>query len=135
MAINIVVSYAKKIPADQEYSSKQASISISAEISDIGQVVSESQKLYLLAEQSVNQKLKVNAVKQQVVQRPSQPSAPFRRSPSPITDSQHRFLSRLIQQGNHSVDEIIQDYQVGDLRNLSCRDAAILIDKLKVGAV
>ena len=48
-----------------------------------------------------------------------------------MTESQLRFLDRLIQQTNSSVPAILQQHQVGALRDLSCKAAAGLIDELK----
>ena len=52
-----------------------------------------------------------------------------------ITDSQLRFLNTLIKKGNHSVDAILHDFQIGNLRDLSCKDAVGLIDRLKTVSV
>jgi hypothetical protein len=54
-----------------------------------------------------------------------------RRGPAPVTDNQLRFLERLIQQTNSSVPAILEQHQVGALRDLSCKAAAGLIDELK----
>ena len=48
-----------------------------------------------------------------------------------MTDSQLRFLDRLIQQTNSDLPAILQEYQVANLRELSCKAAAGLIDQLK----
>jgi hypothetical protein len=58
-----------------------------------------------------------------------------RRGPAPATDSQLRFLDRLITQTNSSIPAILQQHQIGALRDLSCKAAAGLIDELKNLAV
>jgi len=141
MAIRIEAQLSKKIPIPgQEFSSQQASITISAEVTDPSQIVLESHRLYALAEQSVNQQLKITPAPSPQIQRsqptqhrPAQASAPYRRGPAPITDSQLRFLNKLIQQGNHDVHGILSDFAVQDLRDIPCKDAVGLIDRLKAG--
>ena len=54
-----------------------------------------------------------------------------RRGPALVTESQLRFLDRLIAQTGTNVDGILQHHQVGALRDLSCKAAAGLIDELK----
>ena len=54
-----------------------------------------------------------------------------RRGPAPVTDSQLRFLTRLIDQTKASLPAILDHHQVGGLDQLSCKDAAGLIDELK----
>lgn len=54
-----------------------------------------------------------------------------RRGPAPVTDSQLRFLDRLIQQAGANVAEICSQQRVGSLNDLSCKAAAELIDRLK----
>lgn len=123
------------------YSSRQASITISAEVSDPSQVVQEAKRIFGLAEIAVNQQLGISATPVastgiQPVSQHQRPSQPFQRSnrgPAPITDSQLRFLNRLIQQGNHSPEAILNDFQIGSLRDLSCKDAVDLIGRLKTG--
>lgn len=154
MAITIQAQLAKKVPIPgADYSSQQASITITAEVSDLSQVVTEAQHLYTLAERAVDQQLALTqpaATSQQPAaavvppthpapaRLPSQASQPYRtqrRGPAPVTDSQLRFLDRLIQQTNSSVPAILQQHQVGSLRDLSCKAAAGLIDELKAQTV
>ncbi len=54
-----------------------------------------------------------------------------RRGPAPVTDSQLRFLDRLIQQAGANIAEICAQERVGSLNDLSCKAAAELIDRLK----
>lgn len=153
MAITIQAQLAKKIPGEINFSSKQASITISAEVTDLNQVVAEAARLYALAEKAVDAQLAQHAVTapplaassqlsasspaptQSPVQRPvaSQPyrANPQRRAPAPVTESQLRFLDRLIQQTGSSVPAILEQHQVGALRDISCKAAAGLIDELK----
>jgi hypothetical protein len=181
MAITIQAQLAKKVPIPgATFSSQQASITITAEVSDLSQVVAEAQRLYALAEQAVDQQLAGPAPSQSIPASPSSPaysavsapaaassippgstpggptstgshqaqspsarpasagpraSQPYRgaqrRGPAPVTDSQLRFLKRLIDQSRAPLAGIFDQYQIGDLAQLSCRDAAQLIDELK----
>ena len=140
--ITIQAQLSKKVPiAGEQYSSRQASITISAEVSDPAQVVQEAKRIFGLAELAVNQQLGISVAPVAATgiqptsqrQRPSQPFQRSNRGPAPITDSQLRFLNRLIQQGNHSPEAILQDFQIGSLRDLSCKDAVDLIGRLKAG--
>ena len=152
MAITIQAQLAKKLPIPgSQFSSQQASITITAEVTDLNQVVAEAQRLHRLAEQAVDAQLNqppalqaalpqsptTSAPSTSPAQRPaaSQPyrnsSAAQRRGPAPVTESQLRFLDRLIQQTGSSVPAILDQHQVGALRDLSCKAAAGLIDELK----
>ena len=155
MAITIQAQLAKKLPIPgSSFSSQQASITISAEVTDLNQVVAEASRLYALAEQAVDLQLAgtppaqsapvASPVASNVPPQPSpRPAAsqPYRatsqprRGPAPVTDSQLRFLDRLITQTNSSVAAILHQHQVGSLRDLSCKAAAGLIDELKSQAV
>jgi hypothetical protein len=152
MAITIQANLAKKVPiTGTDYSSQQASITITAEVTDLNQVVAEAQRLYALAEQAVDAQLGQGSVQHTAPPpvppvpaaptrpasfQPRQASQPYRgnsqrRGPAPVTDSQLRFLKRLIDQTKAPLAGIFDQYQVGDLAQLSCRDAAGLIDELK----
>jgi len=151
MAITIAANLAKKLPIPgSQFSSQQASITISAEVTDLTQVVAEAQRIYAIAEQAVDAQLNRQAVTPPQSVKPAatpiqaQPrqgiSQPYRsngqrRQPAPVTDSQLRFLKRLIDQTKSAVPAILDQYQVGSLDQLSCRDAAGLIDELKGQAV
>ncbi|MBN8523893.1 MAG: hypothetical protein J0M02_01015 [Planctomycetes bacterium] len=147
MAITIQAQLAKKVPIPgADYSSQQASITISAEVTDLTQVVTEAQRIYAIAEQAVDAQLnrQTAAVPQsarsvaappqaqprQGISQPHRPNSQ-RRQPAAVTDSQLRFLKRLIDQTKVAVPAILDQYQVGSLDQLSCRDAAGLIDELK----
>ncbi len=148
MAITIAANLSKKVPIiGTGYSSQSASITISAEVSDLSQVAAEAQKIYRIAEAAVDAQL-AGTQPQATTQpsasppvqanpaRPTQASQPYRgngqrRQPAPVTDSQMRFLKRLIDQSKASVPAILNQFHVGDLSQLSCRDAAQLIDELK----
>jgi hypothetical protein len=151
MSIQIQAQLAKKLPIPgSQFSSQQASITITAEVTDLNQVVAEAQRLYALAEQAVDKQLAGASTPQPApvtspaapspqlhspAQRPSA-SQPYRggnqrRGPAPVTDSQLRFLDRLIHQTHCSVPAILQQHQVGALADLSCKAAAGLIDELK----
>jgi hypothetical protein len=152
MAIAITANLAKKVPiSDTDFSSLHASISITAEVTDLNQVVAEAKRLYALAEQAVDAQLAANmhAVHQPPAApqatptatatqaMPAQPRAsrPYpnttRRAPAPITDSQLRFLDRLIRETGTDPNTILQQHQIGSLRDLSCKAASQLLDELR----
>lgn len=160
MAITINVAAAKKLPHPAEqYGSIQATVSISGECGSIADAPAVMHDLFAAAQLGVDQHL----AQQTGAPSPAQPSAPHAASPArpsassqprhasqpyrasggqrrgsapaPVTDSQLRFLSRLIDQTKASVPAILDQYQVGALDQLSCRDAAGLIDSLKAQAV
>jgi hypothetical protein len=152
MAILIQAQLAKKVPIPgADFSSQQASITLNAEVSDLSQVAAEAQRLYSLAEQAVDAQLAghvrqpvapvaaspASAPTQVAPPAPSSASRPYapptstRRGPAPVTDSQLRFLDRLIRQTGVDPAAILAQHQVGTLRDLSCKVAAQLIDELK----
>lgn len=146
MALKLIINIAKKIPGPQEFSSVQASCSIEGELATGQDPVAEAAKLYAQAERAVDHQLgsmaggalpaaaSSNTPVQPPVQRQTT-SQPYqggqRRGPAPITDSQLRFLDRLIVQTRSSIPAILEQHQVGSLRDLSCKAAAGLIDQLK----
>lgn len=150
--VRIEAQLAKKLPIPgEDFSSKQASITITAEVADLSQVVAEAQRLYALAEEAVDAQLKQAPAAPTSSQRPSpnpapspaprqQASQPYhsgggqRRGPAPVTDSQIRFLERLIRDSGTDLNAILHHHQVGSLRDLSCKNAAGLIDELKANA-
>jgi len=123
--ITIQASLSKKIPiVGEQFSSQQASITISAEVTDPAQVVQEAQRLYALAELSVNQQLKIGIVSQAQPQRsaavipqqrPSQPFQRSNRSPAKISDSQLRFLQHLVTKTRTSVNAIHEEFRNSSL--------------------
>jgi hypothetical protein len=158
MAITIAANLAKKVPIPgSDFSSQQASITITAEVSDLNQVPAEAQKLYQLAEQAVDAQLRGGAITApeasppasrastppaaiRPTPPPSRSSAPYRgggsqrRGPAPITESQIRFLNQLIERNGYNHDAICDRLQVQGFQELSCKAAAELIDELKSGA-
>ncbi len=165
MALKLLINISKKVPGPQEYSSIQSSVSIENEISVGQDPIAEAARLQSQAEQAVDRFLGIELMARPTPsqapapqaalpqgpttaapsaspgQRPaaSQPyrnsSTAQRRGPAPVTDSQLRFLDRLITQTGSSVPAILQQHQVGALRDLSCKAAAGLIDELKGQAV
>lgn len=148
MAITIAANLSKKVPIPgADYSSQSASITITAEVTDLNQVGAEAQRLYSIAERAVDAQLAGAAQYAPPAQappsapaapprRPTQSSTPYRgssprRGPAPVTDSQIRFIQRLMNQTKAPLSGICEQYQVGGLDQLSCRDAAALIDELK----
>ena len=163
MAITIAATLSKKVPLPgTDYSSHQASITITAEVTDLSHIHAEAERLYALAEQAVDHQLGLAAVASggpttgrpasndpapngtsNAAQRPvtsSRAPQPYprtggRRGPAPATDSQLRFLERLVSQTGTSVDAICSAHRVGSLADLSCKEAAGVIDELKARGV
>ena len=153
MALKLIVNVSKKIQGKTNFSSTQASCSIEGEISSGQDPVQEAAKLYAQAEQAVDAQLfstsavqpapvvpptpvvssnsPPHPVQRQTASQPYRGGSQPRRSPAPVTESQLRFLDRLITQTNSSVPAILDQHQVGSLRDLSCKAAAGLIDELK----
>lgn len=156
MAITISTTISKKIPDPHtQYANHQASITITAEITDLNHVQTEAARLYLIGEQAVDRQLGLALATEppmashppapapvaDIKPSPRQPQAggqtrPYprsgaRRAPAPATDSQLRFLDRLIAQTGTSVDAVCSAHQVGSLADLSCKAAAGVIDELK----
>ena len=61
----------------------------------------------------------------------SRPIPAARRAPALATPSQLNFIRRLLDQGNVPLREILEPRQLASLDQLSCREAAQLIDQLK----
>lgn len=164
MAIKIITTVSKKIPiAGLDYSSVSASCTVEAEIADLTQVAAQAQALYAQVEHAVDQQLmpeksspaqvpaatptaslpvshprqpdSIAALPRQGTSAPYHPTGQQRRGPAPVTDSQLRFLKRLIDQTGTPVAAILDQHRIGGLDDLSCKAAAQLIDELKAGAV
>ena len=159
MALKLVVHISKKIPGEQEYTSTCASCSIEGEIANGQDAQAEAARLYDQAEQAVDRQL--GLIAPGTVARPgssavlpvsanragsantvpvagssaalsaTQPSRPYPRRTAAVTDSQLRYLERLIQQARIDPAALLNQYQVGSLKDLSCKLAAQLIDELK----
>ncbi len=148
MAITIAANLSKKQPIPgRDFTSQSASITITAEVSDLNQVSTEAQRLYALAEQAVDAQLQHQPAQPLAApsspQRgtPAQPAAGVRPPPpaprrgvAPVTDSQLRYLERLMVETRTTAAAICQVHQVGSLHDLSCKAAAGIIDELKAGA-
>ena len=161
MAITISTNLAKKIPVpDLAYASLQASISITAEVTDLAQIPAEAIRLYQLAEAAIDLQLTQSTAPSASSALPTPPAQPStdagrtadnspaatltspraasrpyrgqsRRAPAPVTENQLRYLDRLLGETGTPVEPILQTYQVGSLLDLSCKQAAELIDQLK----
>jgi hypothetical protein len=150
MALKLIITVSKKIPGPQEYSSIQASCSIEGELAAGHDPVAEAAHLQAQAQQAVDQFLGITTTTPTSAPRSASPAAssaprnqmpsntsasrPYagnRRAPAPATDSQLRFLTKLLNDTRTDVTAILQQYQIGDLRELSCKAAAQLIDELK----
>ncbi len=140
MAIKLVVNISKKIPGPSDYSSVQASCSIEGELPAGQNPNVEAARLFSQAEAAVNQQLTSKpanfAGPAQAWTPPTATPQPTsqRRTVAPVTDSQLRFITRLLDSGKGSLNAILAQHQVGDLRDLSCKAAAGLIDTLKAAA-
>ncbi len=138
MAITIQAQLAKKLPIPgSQFSSQQASITISAEVTDLNQVVAEAARLYVLATQAVDQQLSVAPVAPVVTpsqaQRPnaSQPYRGQRRQPAaPISPAQIRYLSQLGERSPGTLAAVLAECRVTTIDALTARDASQAIDRL-----
>lgn len=160
MAITINVAAAKKLPHPiEQYGSIQATVSLQGEAGGLGDVAAVVRDLFAAAQAGVDQHLaeQTGAVAplSPAPAPSSQPrpipvptggpgtrtnaSQPYRstarRGPAPATDSQLRYLGKLITDTRSSLPAILAHHHVGDLRDLSCKAAAQLIDELKAQAV
>ena len=154
MSISIEASVSKKVPIPgQEFSSRSASLKITAEVTSLADIAGQAARLYQEAEAAIDVQLGITAPAvtphpsqahqsqvppQPMAPRPSQASTPYRansqrRSPAPITDSQLRFIDRLLIDAKIDLNAILQHHQVGSLRDLTCKQGAALIDELKGG--
>ena len=156
MATIISINLAKKVPlAGVDYASKSASVTINSEVIDLAQIPAEVKRLFAIVERTVDEQLGLisasapavrspepqatsSSSPQPTVPRPTQASAPYRanpqrRGPAPITDSQLRFIDRLMVDSKTNLNALLQHHQVGSLRDLSCKQGAALIDELKSG--
>ena len=141
MAIRIIASLAKKLPLPgQDFSSQQASIEISAEVQDLSQIAAEAQRLYHVAEAAVDRQLGIippttntpttpgpNTTGPRPANPPPRPSGNGRRSLA--TPSQLGLLQRL--SSPEQVRAICEHHRVGQLADLSVKQASEVIDTLK----
>ncbi len=157
MAITIAANLAKKLPIPgSDYSSQQASITITAEVSDLNQVAAEAQKLYRLAEQAVDAQLAQSSLHQAAPQMPAQPgnipvrptrpasvspsasSPPFRvggrRQQSLASPAQARYLRQLGERNPAALAEVLARNGVGSVEELPGRAASQAIDLILQGA-
>jgi hypothetical protein len=147
MAIIINAALSKKIPLpNHEFSSQQASITITGEVTDMSRINDEAARLFRLAEVAVDAQLRLAQVGAAPAithspahyQQPSEASAPSqpyprsnRRAPPLITPAQRRLLDQLLQLSGANIATVLAQYRVANLDQLTCRDASALIDSLK----
>ena len=165
--MQIIASISKKRPGPIDYSSIQASVSISREIAHGEDILTAAAELQAQAEAAVDQQLARGSVpisqshqlaphvasqnangshpattpsaaqaRPATSPPPQKASQPYRgnaqrRGPAPVTDSQLRFLKRLLDQTKTSLPAVLEHHQVGGLDQLTCKAAAELIDELK----
>ena len=148
MAISIAAQVAKKVPIPgTEFASRQASITISAEVADLTQVAAQAQRLYALAEQAVDAQLGITPTlpatpaatpssttgPSTYAPRPSQghPAPSRSRRVAPVTDSQLRLIDKLMQDTGTDPQAVLRHHRIQALGEMSCKDASALIDELK----
>ena len=156
MAIRLESSLSKRVPLPGvDYSSYQASITVSGEIVDLAQLPQEAARLFAACEQAVDQQLirlqsnpsLVSATTTQQAQpvaptppgpgsAPSRP-APYpsshRRAPSQVSAAQLRFLRQLCDRTPGAQERILEEHHVASLDLLTSRAASGVIDRLKGG--
>ena len=156
--LKILVNFSRKVPDREPYSSRQASVSLEGEIANGYDPSIETARLFAQAESAVDRQLagpkedmpgaatsprSTSAVAPQsatgappAAPRPQQQATRGypRRGPAPITDSQLRLIERLVGEGTGTLQAICSQYEIGALRDLSCKAASALIDSLKHGA-
>jgi hypothetical protein len=156
MAITIQAQLSKKVPGEIDFSSKQASITITAEVGDPTQIVAEAQRLYAIAEQAVDHQLAlVAAAAPAVPPAPARPTyqpqgnaqqhlasrAPNAGRPAPrrgipaCSDAQKRLLDRLLSGDPQQADAVCQRAGVTTIDTLNMKQASEAIDWLKSQAV
>lgn len=150
--ITIQAQLAKKLPIPgSQFSSQQASITISAEVTDPSQIVAEAARLYTLAEQAVDAQLAgTSAVQPARVAPPvgtsNPPQSPAQRSSAsqpyrggsqqrraipPISDAQRRLLDRLLDGDPQRADAVCHRAGVSTIGALNMKQASEAIDALK----
>ena len=157
MAIRIDISISKRLPIPGvDYSSRQAAITISGEITDLTQINAEAARLFTAGETVVDRQLNLLPTAQvpplvpgipptippsspsptiqpaaDTAARSTRPYTNRSRTPAPVTASQLRFLDKLIRDTRTDPNAILHEFAIGSMAGLSCRDAARLIDDLK----
>jgi hypothetical protein len=153
MAITIQAQLAKRIPIPGiGFSSQQASITVTAEIVDLNQVVAEAKRLYSLAELAVDAQLNQAPATQAALpqspttaapsaspaQRPaaSQPyrSSPQRRQPTLCSPAQARYLRQLGDRKPAALADALAQHGVDSVEQLPARAASATIDQILQGA-
>ena len=147
MAITIQAQLAKKLPIPgTDFASRQASITISAEVVDLTQVPAQAQRLWALAEQAIDAQLGITGAIPTTMSAPSPTAGPSTytprpsqghaspsrsRRPAPVTDSQLRLIDKLIQDTGTGAQAVLRHHRIQAMADLTCKDASALIDELK----
>jgi len=147
MAISIAAQVAKKMPVPgTDFASRQASITITAEVTDLAQVSAQAQRLYALAEQAVDAQLGITTTAPTTAPTPSAATGPSTYAPrpsqghaspsrsrraAPVTDSQLRLIDKLIQDTGTDAQAVLRHHRIQAMGELTCKDASALIDELK----
>lgn len=162
MALKLVINISKKVPMPGvDYASTSASCSIEGEVAAGQDPAAEAARLYHQAEAAVDTQLArvqpgspgssgsgVPAGRTGTPGSTAAPAAasppgasgagrPYQRTtrkPAPITPSQFRLLSRLVQSTGTDAQAICQHHGVAGLDHLTCAQASALIDDLKAKA-
>jgi hypothetical protein len=158
MAIRIESSISKRLPIPGiDYSSHQASITISSEISDFSHINQEAARLFAACEKVVDRQLAQMqapsaATTASISAPPSSPSpssqpttastpvssasypSANRRGPAPVSAAQLRFLRQLCDRTPGALELILSEHRVATIEALTSRAASGVIDRLKTVA-
>ncbi|MBN8523943.1 MAG: hypothetical protein J0M02_01275 [Planctomycetes bacterium] len=156
ISINVAAGAKRPHPTEQ-YGSISATVSLQGEAGSLSDIPGVMRDLFQAAQAGVDEHLASQTSSATVDPSSPQPRAsstpastsgpgvrpnashPYRpttkRSPASVTDSQLRYLGKLITDTRSSLPAILAHHHVGDLRDLSCKAAAQLIDELKAQAV
>ena len=129
MATTIAANISKRVVAAQ--GNLFASITLTAEISNLSQFAIEAKRLYALAESAVDEQLGLRP-SPQTEHPPTQvrPPAPHLRQKPPASENQIQYLTRLMRETRTELNAILTDFQIPDLRNLTGAEASGLIAQL-----
>ena len=129
MATTIAANISKRVVAAQ--GNLFASITLTAEISNLSQFAIEAKRLYALAESAVDEQLGLrpppHAEKAHTEVRTA---SPHLRQKPPASENQIQYLSRLMRETGTELNAILTDFQIPDLRSLSGSEASGLIAQL-----
>ena len=141
--IKLNASYSKKVPAEQEYSSRSYHVALEVELPSgqtAGQLKQKIHDTFKLAEEAVEREL--SSTTQQTTQpkpqlritNPNQPDT----STQPATNKQIQYILRLAKDSHKGLQELNETAQIQfhseNIYQLNRRDASTLLDQLKDAA-